>query len=71
MQSIVAAGGFHPSLNATMLERITVPYNPSTYPPPYLQAQGYRCTCGQFHENICRSQFRNVRARCTREGCAR
>ena len=61
MQSIVAAGGYHPSLNETMVQRVSVPYQPQAYPPPYLQAQGYKCSCGQFYDNICRSEFRNVR----------
>ena len=61
LQSLVDAGGFHPSVNATMLQRLSVSYTPGNYPPPYLQAQGYKCSCGQFFENTCRAAFRNVR----------
>ena len=59
-QSILAEGGYHPSINETMVERVNVPYSPQSYPPPYLQAQGYRCSCGQFFDNACRSSFRKV-----------
>lgn len=65
LQSILAEGGYHPSINDTMVERVNVPYSPQGYPPPYLQAQGYRCACGQFYDNACRSTFRQVAAACT------
>ena len=60
VQDIVDDGGYHPSVNQTMIQRVTVEYTPSQYPPAYLQAQGYRCGCGEFYNNTCRSEFRQV-----------
>ncbi|KAK9791143.1 hypothetical protein WJX73_010179 [Symbiochloris irregularis] len=55
---IVQDGGYHPSVNTTMYERTTVDYSPLHYPPPYLEALGYICGCGQFYNNTCRAEFR-------------
>lgn len=59
-QDIVQDGGYHPSINTTMYERTSVEYTPLDYPPPYLQALGYLCGCGQFYNNTCRAEFRQV-----------
>ncbi len=44
-----------------MIERASVSYTPQEYPPTYLQALGYKCGCGNFFNNTCRAEFREVR----------
>lgn len=60
LQQIVADGAYHPTINATMVQRAAVDYSPLQYPPTYLQALGYKCGCGQLSNNTCRSEFREV-----------
>ena len=66
-QDIVRDGAYHPSVNDTMVDRASVSYTPQQYPPPDLQALGYKCSCGNFFNNSCRTEFREVR--CNASAC--
>lgn len=59
-QAIVRDGLIHPSANESMTIRLNIPYLPSQYPPPTLQARGYVCNCAEFYDNPCRVEFRQV-----------
>lgn len=58
VQALVQGGGIDPSIAAGMVAAAQVNYTSAQYPPPWLRAQGLRCGCLQYWQDVCRAEFR-------------